>query len=466
MAATTPPALVEALIVNEVLDWGETATALRLEYSEEISAKAVEHSNEQPGKITYSLVNDRSIVNVYVNNSGKKDDVQLQGKYVFINLGIKNQDTLTFRDQVTFNDQAKTRDQQMSFYIYQQEEIVTVSGKVIPHKIRIVTTGEITVVVDDFQTFTYTSPANGKTLSYHLYIPAGYKTKSASLANLPLVAHYPAGDFSYIDYTGLYRGALFTHPDAVNWATEEAQAANPAFVVTIGGASDRYWTVAHSASEMQQTYVEIIKKLVKDYNIDPARLYGVSVSGGSVAMWQTILNNPGLFAAQMTSGMDLYQGFGDAAYERGGGTEVPGSEDHRVRSEGNYGRMMDKMPTWFFAGLTDGSGAGILGAEDTRAKGERLRDIAIYMNNKGYNIDIAYGNAGELMWNGLLRGAPAEKQAQAQLDRAAAIGSNHLVTLYIPGTILGTMHWSWNATYSNAVARNWLFQQINVNPVL
>ena len=26
------------------------------------------------------------------------------------------------------------------------------------------------------------------------------------------------------------------------------------------------------------------------------------------------------------------------------------------------------------------------------------------------------------------------------------------------------MHWSWNATYSNAVVRNWLFQQVNDAP--
>jgi predicted peptidase len=36
--------------------------------------------------------------------------------------------------------------------------------------------------------------------------------------------------------------------------------------------------------------------------------------------------------------------------------------------------------------------------------------------------------------------------------------------MYIPGTIKQTMHWCWNATYSNAVVRNWLFQQVNEKP--
>jgi len=34
--------LKEAMIITEVLEWGETVTALRLEYSEEIDCRAVE----------------------------------------------------------------------------------------------------------------------------------------------------------------------------------------------------------------------------------------------------------------------------------------------------------------------------------------------------------------------------------------------------------------------------------------
>ena len=72
-------ALKEAAIITEVLDWGETVTALRLEYTDEIDSRAIEYSNEQPGRMTYRVVNDRSISHLYVNNSGRKDDVGLRG---------------------------------------------------------------------------------------------------------------------------------------------------------------------------------------------------------------------------------------------------------------------------------------------------------------------------------------------------------------------------------------------------
>ena len=117
--STEGPALVDARIVTEVLDWGETVTALRLEYSEEIWCGAIENSNEHPGKLTYALVNDRDIVSLYVNNSGIKDDVQLTGKYVFINLGIENEDHMTYRDQVVFNTAARVRPALSSFYLFQ-----------------------------------------------------------------------------------------------------------------------------------------------------------------------------------------------------------------------------------------------------------------------------------------------------------------------------------------------------------
>ena len=114
-------ALKEATIVTEVLEWGETVTALRLEYSDEIDARAIEYSNEHPGRMTYNLVNDRTISHLYVNDSGRKDDVGLHGRYVFINLNVRNLDYTNYRDQVTFNTASKFRDKLSAFYGFQSE---------------------------------------------------------------------------------------------------------------------------------------------------------------------------------------------------------------------------------------------------------------------------------------------------------------------------------------------------------
>ena len=181
VAEDVQPTLVEALLVTEVLDAGETITAIRIEYSEEINCDAIEYSNEHPGKLTYVLIGGRDIDILYVNNSGVKDDIQLYGKYVFINLTMPTTDDTQYRDYVTFNTTAKTRNKLSAMYFFQQEEIVTRAGNVIPPSGRKATSGEIRVDIDSFTTFTYTVPDTDTVVYCHLYIPEDYDAAITSI---------------------------------------------------------------------------------------------------------------------------------------------------------------------------------------------------------------------------------------------------------------------------------------------
>jgi predicted peptidase len=449
-ADTAVPLLKEASLVTEVLPWGETVTGIRLEYTDEIFCGEVAYlttplaSDSSLSK--YHLFADRSVTNVYVNNSGKKGEVQLYGKYVFLDLGIRNPDPVTYRSQVTFNQTTKSRPRLAGYNVSQISPITTRSGKLIAPA-TIATTREICLGMDDYTTFTWKNEATGHTLNYHLYIPKGYEKKAGGLKNLPLVAHYPSGDYNISDWTGKYRGALFSHHDVLYWSDEESQAQHPTFVITVGGPADPNWAAEFSRSEMQQNYVKIIQKILADYNIDAARIYSVSLAGGSPAMWNTIMANPKLFAAQISTSYDPYHAYRSAKL-----------------GEENFATLLKALPGWFFAALQDTTGLGILGATDTRLKGERLRDIALLANKDGFNIEIGYGKEGELMWNGLLRGQKASKMANDQLARAKARNARHLVTIYMPGTILINQHWTWDPTYANAAVRDWLFQQVNNAP--
>lgn len=450
-ADEVPPALKEASLVTEVLAWGETVTAVRLEYSEDIDA--AELTSQMPSQtsdsslVKFHLFANRAITHVYVNRSGTKGDADAHGRYVFLELGLENMDPTTYRSQVTFNPVTRNRPRLPGLVVSQTAAIATRSGKIVAPT-TVSTTREICGGPDAFTTFTYRDDTTGRTLNYHLFVPAGYGAGRAGLKPLPLVVHYPSGDFNYSDWTGKFRGALFTHHDALYWSDPDAQAEHPALVVTVGGPADPRWsTTDFSSSEMQQAYVRIVERIVADYAVDASRIYAVSLAGGSVPMWSTILANPGLFAAQISTAYDPYHAFKDLNT----GQEA-------------FARLLRTLPGWFFAGLTDPTGAGVLGPSDTRFKGERLRDAAIWVNGAGGNVDVAYGTEGELMWNGLLRGEKARKLAEAQLARARASKATHLVTLYIPGTILVNQHWCWDATYSNAAVRDWLFRQVNDVP--
>lgn len=56
-------------------------------------------------------------------------------------------------------------------------------------------------------------------------------------------------------------------------------------------------------------------------------------------------------------------------------------------------------------------------------------------------------------------GGKAARQANEQLARARAEHSAHMLTIFMPNTILLNPHRAWDATYSNDVVRDWLFQQ-------
>lgn len=64
VADTDAPSMVEALLVTEVMDWGETLTAIRIEYSEEIACDAYDFT-----AMAFTIKSTRHIVYTYVNNS-------------------------------------------------------------------------------------------------------------------------------------------------------------------------------------------------------------------------------------------------------------------------------------------------------------------------------------------------------------------------------------------------------------
>ena len=429
------PSLVEACLVTEVLDWGETLTAIRIEYSEEIPCDAFDITVDD-----FSIRSLRNIVYAYVNNTGKLGDMEPFGKYVFLKLDVVTSDGNRYLEQVAFNEANSSRPKLNNVAVYQHKDLVTCAGNVIPAG-SVNASKEIRIGVDDFESVYYTT-VDDIDFYYNIFVPEGYEEKSDALENLPLVVHFPSGDYACIDYNGIYNGALYRHPDATVWASDAVQAKHPSFVVTIGASSRIPNTMYGTFDEIWAAgvYVEVVQKLIEEYNIDPNRVYAISLAGGTTMMWNTIMRYPELFAASMSTAFDFYMSYPDpdVAFE-------------------NLKAVLDAVPCWFFAGMKDSTGSDPFGLG--RLKGERLRDIAFLANEAGYHVDVAWGENGELMWNGVIRGAEAAAMAQAQIDRAAANGDTSFVTLFYPNTLLTSQHWSWSAAYTNTAVQDWLYAQ-------
>lgn len=420
--------VVEACLVTEVLDWGETLTSIRIEYSEEIESRDIDFK-------TFVTSSPRNIFHPYVNNSGKIDDVQAYGKYVFLKLVYAYND-IRSREFIAFIERERPKLNDIT--ITQNIDLKTRSGNLVPTN-TFSASREIRIDIDHF-VYKYRETVDNIDFGINLFIPEGYDKKSDNLNNLPLVVHFPSGDLSGIDYKGMRTGALFTHNDVTIWSNEQSQKKNPCFVVTIGASArlpnmmyvtyDELW--AHNA------YYNAIKDIITAYNIDVKRVYAISLAGGTTMMWNTIMRHPDLFAASISTSFDFYMSYTDPDI-----------------SLANMKKVLNAVPNWFFCGLLDPTGSDPLNLG--RLKGERLRDIAYLANNDGYKIDVGYGVEGELMWNATLRGKQADSFALEQLARASANGNTNLVTLFYPNTLIPFEHWSWMATYTNSVVRDWLF---------
>lgn len=523
-----PFSIVEARLVTEVLDWGETITALRIEYNDEIYNRDIWYSLEHADKMTYKMVSNRDIVNIYVNNSGKKDDIQLQGKYVFINFGTECEDFTTYREQVLFNNGRGTRPRPVSYYFTQSLPITSVNGRVaqprtmstassamtaakdaalpdmngtLGSNVREVRTAdtEVRVTLDKFRTFEYTNPVTGTKLKFHLYIPPGYDVDRAANTGeaLPMVVHFPnGGDANYADDEYVeqserrYMGALYSHPDATYWATDDAQERNPSFVLTMagtgaatygGGLPAANWGNWYENSQMQQDYIAAIRWIKGRFKVDEDRVGAINLAASANAMLGTILSDEvDDFSACIITAYDLYHSFtaGNLATPIGGTAQTT-YEGRMQYAEEQFSKVMNEVATWQFNGLNDRTGmvagdttyAGMDPIHTTyqgRFKGERCFDWA-YRMNKAAGKTVVVSNDYDTMWNGMinltpstnqaLKGPENEIKAQAQWDEAKRVGSEHLVTVFMPGTIPQTNHWTWNSPYGNLVVQDWLYAQ-------
>lgn len=126
----------EASIVTQVLYCGETITAVRLEYTDEIDATSVTYllpmTVDDPNFPKYHVYTDRPIANVHVNDTGKQEDVSRHGRYVFIDLGAESKDqTACSNSQVTFiSDTNRPRLRPLT--VAQTSPVTTQAGKSVP----------------------------------------------------------------------------------------------------------------------------------------------------------------------------------------------------------------------------------------------------------------------------------------------------------------------------------------------
>jgi len=137
------------------------------------------------------------------------------------------------------------------------------------------------------------SDSSGIELPYRLFIPIDYNQSSL----YPIVVYLHGSGGNGINNLKQISGGN-TNGTHV-WTTPENQSKHPAFVLAPQLPELYYWfeTFTRNLSPGAQTTLNLLRDLIKEFNIDPNRIYLTGQSAGGYGVWDILLKQPDLFAA-------------------------------------------------------------------------------------------------------------------------------------------------------------------------
>ena len=212
-------------------------------------------------------------------------------------------------------------------------------------------------VEQDFEARLFTG-ASGTEMPYRLFIPDDYSTSASYPIVMYLHGGAGAGNDNLKQITGGNKNG--THI----WITVENQKKYPCFVVAPQLLRFNRWNDPDSLrlSVYAQLAIELLEELLKEYNIDPDRVYLTGQSRGGYGTWDIIVKRPDLFAAAIP----LCGGGNPRAVE-----------------------LIRHLPIWAFHG-----------AKDTTVPVEKSREMVKALKKIGGNIKyIEYPEVGHSVWH-------------------------------------------------------------------
>lgn len=420
--------------IGTVLEDGLVASAIKIEYSDEVDAGILlPLSFQVPG---------RKVIHTYVNNSGKRGEIATKGIYFFAELLINELPDSNDFKEISGNYKFDPRggnwaiDLPICTAIRQIDTKYSSNGRTIaPFNKK--NDDQYIEVVDEMVQGVYRDPATGIRIKYNLFVPEGYSSKGGK-ANLPLVLFFHgAGESGYDN-----RATVTAYRQVQEYMTPEAQAENPCFIMIPqcpmteergrGVPEEFGWnTFINNATGTEvftlpsKSVRAVINTMLNDvipkYNIDTARLYtaGHSMGGGGAS--GAIIERPDVFAAGVS--------FSSAVF-------YPADMLQRIKDK----------PIFFTMGEDDP-------LDRVRTTMPPLMDD---LERAGARVFRVLGNDA---WNAALRGASAQKLADDAAAKARAAGATMIFAEYVKGSSVPNGHLTHRASFENAGIRHWLFQQ-------
>lgn len=285
-------------LITKVFVNGERIFAIAIEYPTEIENTVLSPEyfsvKVKKGENYFS----RSITKVYVNTLPKASQSIFisQGKFVILELNPDDfYPSKEHSETVAPSGFFLNKREDPEYIVSQTAPIVDVNGQEIPPFSR-KKTREIRLGIDDFQAFIFKDSENDIEIPYRLFVPENVNPNK----KYPLVVFlHGAGARGTDNIT-----QLAENRGAIVWAEPKVQAVHPCFVLAPQCPSDSSWSTLftdnndpYKPEKPLLAVINLIKKLLKEHNIDEKRVYITGLSMGGYGTWTAIINFPELFAA-------------------------------------------------------------------------------------------------------------------------------------------------------------------------
>lgn len=289
-----------ASAITQVFGDGIRMTAVAVEYDEAISGASL-------NKADFS-VEGRTVTGVFASTSANPADQAAEGHFVIVTLSPEDANApLAQKMDAKPGGQPPSsgghggpgKAGDIPVYdtsyaspvakVHQTGDLKAESGRRLAATPTTLTTTKVeNLVVDDFESLTFTDAKTGKMLRYNLFVPKHYDPKQT----YPLVLFmHDAGATSDVTRSTLYQGL-----GAIAWASPSDQAQRPAFVL-----APQYAEIIadddSKTSDALDATIHLITSLTERYSIDRNRLYATGQSGGCMMSIAMNIKYPTFFAA-------------------------------------------------------------------------------------------------------------------------------------------------------------------------
>ena len=359
--------------VTDVGWWGQRVIGVVLEFTEEVDASNLTPADFKVRDTTFNpyfdtgdfaapeFMADQKVVDVFTVSDPKdlldSERPAAPGKYlvVMVEPSFTGGTKMSIKGGMMANPEQPTE-------VYLAKDIYSTNGTLLanasPEKLVLTGPAVVNRGIDHFVHGIVENPSVGLPLNYHYRLPANYDPAK----KYPLVVFFNGFGQGYFPEADNVGGHLICDGTPLLWFNEQ-DVTIPEDVIFLAPQSTR---PNHAMDVQAEQAAELIRNFAQEFAVDPDRIYGYSLSMGSIIGWHMVTKHSDLFAAFIQTGF------------------FPNNPEQAEAV------AAAEVPMWLFQGEND----HLLGSDDAVASYERIveaykaRGLAEERINELINITV------------------------------------------------------------------------------